>query len=258
MAAAALRPGCGPGVGQQQHERVRRLDLVQAHGNAACRVGVAGWPRGQAGHAGTRFQARRVQHRHRADLPQARGQLLGEVGQRGARDAIAHRNQSDGHGPIDAVALARCLQAPHDLPRQGDGYRCTGGQQLVELGFAQAHQHRVANRHHGGRARVVGEQAHFANDLAARDLSHDALHPVFAGDAHAHAPTDQHEHRIAGLALRHQRLPTRQLQPGQLLGEPRHRGGLEIAKEVVQVLAQQCVQVGRAVRHVRARSPEGP
>ena len=47
----------------------------------------------------------------------------------------------------------------------------------VEVGLVQPHQHRVADRDHGGRARLVGVQAHLADDLAARHLAHHALAP---------------------------------------------------------------------------------
>jgi hypothetical protein len=145
------------------------------------------------------------------------------------------------------------LQAPDDLSREREGHGRAGGQQMVELGLAQTHQHRVAHRHHGGRPRVVGEQAHLAHHLAARDLAHDTLAAVVAGDADAQAPADQHEQGVAHLALLQQRLPAGQFHPRQLLRQQRQCSPIDIAEKVIQVPAQQVVEIVRTVGHVQGR-----
>jgi len=175
--------------------------------------------------------------------------VLRKVGQRGSRQAIADRQQPDRHRPVEPAALTLGLQAPDDLPCQRNRQGRAGGQQMVELKLAQAHQHRIAHRHHGGRAQVVGEQAHLANHLATRDLAHRALAAVIARDADAQPPTDQHEHRVAHFALRHQWLAARQFHPRQLLHQQRQRRRVKLAEKVVQVPAQQVLEVVRTVRH---------
>ena len=97
------------------------------------------------------------------------------------------------------------LQTLDDLPRQRDGQLRARRQQAVEVGLAQPHQHRVADGHHG-RRRGSPVMTLISPTIWPRPISRTAR-GVPSSSVHVRAqPAAQHEvHRVAGLALCHQR-----------------------------------------------------
>jgi hypothetical protein len=85
------------------------------------------------------------------------------------------------------------LQSPDHLPREGQRDLRVLRQQRLEVLLAELHQHGVAHRHHGRRARLAGEQAHFADDFAARQFAHHARRRAVFGNVDAHAAADAEE-----------------------------------------------------------------
>ena len=102
-----------------------------------------------------------------ASASQGRGQAGGKINRAHAR---RDGDQAEGHRPVQQGAGTFGLESIDDLTGQGNRNLSTDREQLLELILAQPHQHRVADRDQRGRARLVGEQAHLANDLAAADL----------------------------------------------------------------------------------------
>ncbi len=131
------------------------------------------------------------------------------------------------------------LQARDDAARQLDpGARLTL-QQFQEGGLVQAHQYRVAHRHHAGRPRRIGVEAELADDLTAPHLAHHARSAVLARHVGTQAAAHRQVERVSGLALRHQGLTGRHLHPAQLLAQQRQAGRVERAEGLHQQVLQQ-------------------
>jgi len=224
VAHAGFGPGRWCGVGRQQHEVVLGLGIVEAGAHALRRVGVRIEARGQ-----------RPQRNRAAMFGQPLGQCMRKAG---GVDASGDRHQGDRRGAIAGGRPAIAAQPLDDLPRDGAGQRGTGCLQALEARRVQACQHGVAHRHHRGRTRFAGDQAHLADQLAAAHVAHRAL-GAFA-IPHIGAQTARH-HQIqcvTGLALVQQRLAARQrdaLQPASHLAQHRL---LHVRQPVVQQLHQ--------------------
>ena len=243
VAAAKLRPRRGAGVAEQQHKLVAGLDLVKQHGNAPaerCALGADQAAVGGAGLAERGIDRRRIEHADAADATQFNRKAAAKVDR---IDAVADRQQPHRHRPRERVALVLGLQAPDDLAREGQRELRAAGQQLIEMLLVQPHQHRVTDRHHGGRAGLVGVEAHLADDLAAPHLTHHVLAAIVVAHVGAQPPADREVHRVAGLTLLHQRLATGHLDPLEVLPQQRHRGRLHVTEQGLQVLRQQRVLV---------------
>ena len=101
MVDAALCPGAGIVVSQQQHVVVLGLDLVQVQRDPAVGVGVACRAVGQARLTHVEVQAGRVDHAHAAQALQLLGQLFTE---RAGVNALGDRYQCHAHGARHARA----------------------------------------------------------------------------------------------------------------------------------------------------------
>ncbi len=238
VTAATARPFGRCVVAHQQHELVPGLDVVQMHRDAPVQCGIAGLAIRGAGFAERCVERLRVDHDHPPFARQLRGQLVGKAAQ---ADAVADRQQRDRHRQRHRVAIVLRLQATDDLPRQRHRDLRAAGQQLREVRLGQPHQHRVADRHHAGRSRLVGVEAHLADDLAPAHLAHHARHAFFVAHVGPQPAADRQVHRVPRRTLLHQRLATGDLDPGQALAQQRHRGGLDVAEKAAQMLRQQRV-----------------
>ncbi len=237
-AAAAQRPWRGPVVAHQQHEVVRRFDLVEMQCDASACIDVALLAAGDTGIAQHAIDFGRVDDVHRADCGKLCGQPLRKRPRRNAR-----RNRDQPHGDRAGTRVVRLtrLQMLDDLTRQHDRQLRTRREELVELRLGKPHEHRIADGHHGGGAWLAGDQAHFADDLATTHLpSHARCSFVIV---HVGAqPAAQHQvHRVARLALRHQRLAACHLDPFQALAKQAHCGGFDVAQVGSQVAVEKLV-----------------
>jgi hypothetical protein len=146
------------------------------------------------------------------------------------------RQQTDRDGPCQVGSRLCGLKSLDDLARQRDRHLGAAGEQAAELGLVQPHQHRVPDRDHGRRPRLVGVQAHLADDLAARHLAHHVFDPVVVFDVGAQAPADRQVHRVAGIALFHQRFTGGDFHPLQVVPQKIQGVRVEVADKGLQVL----------------------
>jgi hypothetical protein len=147
------------------------------------------------------------------------------------------------------------LQAGDDLPREGDRRLRVARQQRLELRLVQPRQHRVADRHHGGRARLAGVKAHLADHLAAAKFAHHPLAAVVAAHVDAEAAADRQVGRVAGRALRHQHLAGADLDPLHVLAQEGDRLRAQLAEQRPKVARQQRLAVRPACGRTGHRSP---
>ena len=185
--AAALGPGAGIGITDQQHKVMCQLQCVQVQGNAAVAGHVAGLTARQAALLQCQINGIGVHNADLAQAPQMHREATCKIcqvhtrgdGQQGHGDRSWHQVAGIGH-----------RQAPDHLGSQGNGHLGAAGQQIHKLGFGQAHQHRIANRHHRRRARLVGVQAHLPNDFAATHFAQHAFVAMAVLRRDAQSPAD--------------------------------------------------------------------
>ena len=262
MAGAALRPGRGLVVGQQQQEVVRGLQCVELFADAAFHLaGTVGRQPGQAGLLQRLVQAGRVHHAHPGRLavgtPRLQRQLRRQaLRQRGQIDTGGDRQQRQHHRPRQ-IGPRRRLHAVDQLAGHQQRQPRAGRQQLVEGRLAQPHHHRITHRHHRGRARLVGVEAHLADDLAACQFAHRALLAVVAAHIGAQPAADGEVHRVADLALGHQGLAGRDGQPFQALRQQRERIGFKRAQQGMEVAVEQVVLEALVHGAVRVQEEAG-
>jgi hypothetical protein len=251
MAGAALCPGRGLVVGQQQQEVVRGLQGVDLRADAAFDLaGAVVTLPGQARLLQGLVELRGIHHAHPGRLavgtPRLQRQLRRQaLRQRGQVDAGRDRQQRQHHRPRQIGPRRLRLHAVDQLAGHQQRQPRAGRQQLVEGRLAQPHQHRIAHRHHRGRARLVGVEAHLADDLAARHLAHRALVAVVAAHIGAQPAAEGEVHRVARFTLLHQGVAAGHGQPVETLRQQRQGIGLERAQQGMEMAVKQFVLKAR-------------
>src|SRR3569623_1741510 len=137
-----------------------------------------------------------------------------------ARDALADRRlavlvgrrefeQRAGDAAVDvhqrerfdlAVGLAQAL---HEALHDGVGHRAVLGQAACELGAAQRKHVGLHLGAHGGRMRLVVDEAHLADVVAGVERGEDHFTPALVGRDDANAAGQDDEERVGLLALLH-------------------------------------------------------
>ena len=243
VAGAPQRPRRRAVVADQQHEVVARFHPFEQRQQAAGGLIVRVVALGEALVRQLAVDGGGVEHAHAAVPGEVRRELRCE---RARVHACRDRHDADHHRLRELGPRLRVAQVADHLARQRDRQLRAARDQPVELRLRQPHEHRVADGHDGRRARLAGDEAHLADRVAASHLPHQPLGAVGVAHVRAQPAADREVHRVAGLALRQQRLAAGDRDPLEPPPQSVQHRRLDVGQDPGEMLRQQFVRVALA------------